>query len=64
MPLPIVNLYCPWKWHQAQKSGTSELQGKHSNILRIVDKEHSDQVSSGDQTSIDRDTDYIVQHAK
>ena len=29
-----------------------------------MDKEHSDQVSSGDQTSIDWDTDYIVQHAK
>ena len=26
-------------------------------------KKHSDQVSSGDQTSIDWDTDYIVQHA-
>ena len=28
-----------------------------------MDKEHSDEVSSGDQTSIDWDTDYIVQHA-
>ena len=43
---------------------TSEQEGKHSNILCIVDKEHSDQVSSGDQTSINWDTDYIVQHAK
>ena len=28
------------------------------SILCIVDNEHSDQVSSGDQTSIDWDTDY------
>ena len=47
-----------------KKNSTSEQEGKHSNILCIVDKEHSDQVSSGDQTSIDWDTDYIVQHAK
>ena len=29
-----------------------------------MDKEHTDQVSSGDQTSIDWDADYIVQQAK
>ena len=49
---------------QPEKNGTSEQEGKHSNILCIVDKEHSDQISLGDQTSIDWDTDYIVQHAK
>ena len=44
-----------------KKNDTSEQECKHSNILCIVDSDH---VSSGDQTSIDWDTDYIVQHAK
>ena len=38
---------------QPDKNDTSDQEGKHFSILCVVDKEHSDQVSSGDQTSID-----------
>ena len=61
---PVLSVEMASSSEQPEKNDTSEQEGKHSNILCIVDNEHSDQVSSGDQTSIDWDTDYIVQHAK
>ena len=61
---PVLPVEVASNSEQPEKTRTSEQEGKHSNILCIVDKEHSDQVSSGDQTSIDWDTDYLVQHTK
>ena len=61
---PVLPVEMASSSEQPEIKGTSEQEGKHSNILCIVDQElHSDQVSSEDQTSIDWDTDYIVQHA-
>ena len=50
---PVLPVEMASSLEQPDKNDTSDQEGKHFSILCIVGKEHSDQVSSGDQTSID-----------